>query len=140
MAAAPSVQTPTSLLQLNSVFSKKSINTWKTSAAFDVVSEGWQKRNFSLILSSATYLIYTSSCERLETSVASSSWRAKTGEELIFDITLLLIFSDISWIRDFIVSLDSEIRFIVWDAFSWRVSHFPISHISHFHTFQYAKF
>ena len=41
---------------------KKWINTWRTSAAFDVVSKGWQKRSSSLFLSSATYLIYASGC------------------------------------------------------------------------------
>ena len=59
--------------------------------------------------------------------VAVKGWRhryfhptgeKKTGEEFVFAITLLWILSDISLILDFIVSLDSGIYFIVWDAFS----------------------
>ena len=126
IGAHPNKLTPTQF-----VLKKKSINTWKASAALEVVCKGWQKRNSLLILSFATYLLYTSSFERLETTVVSFSWRAKTGEESIFDITLPLILSDISCILDFIVSLDSEICFIVSDAFLQALtSHFPICKVS----------
>ena len=68
--------------------------TLTSSAAFDVVSKD---KNFFL---PGAYLPYTSCCERLEISAVTSNKRAKTGKESIFDIILLLILSDNSWILD----------------------------------------
>ena len=58
MTGVPLVHTPTNLPQHNPVLSQKSIRTWKTSAAFYVVSNGWKKRNSSLIVQYPTYLLW----------------------------------------------------------------------------------